>query len=148
MLSASARAPARGRSVPSYRCRNGNHLTRVAHPLDDLVTALVVERLSRRDARLLLTPEDRRVDVEALHARRADLDGRMTELAGLFAQGAVTGPQLAEGTRRLRTEAADLDAQIAAVSAHSPLSGFADAGDVARHGRRPQSAAERPWWTR
>ena len=71
------------------------------------------------------------MDVEALHARRADLDGRMTELAGLFAQGAVTGPQLAEGTRRLRTEAADLDAQIAAVSAHSPLSGFADAGDVA-----------------
>ena len=47
MLSASARTGA-GRSVPSYRCRNGNHLTRVAQPLDDLVTALVIERLSDR----------------------------------------------------------------------------------------------------
>ncbi|MEJ3658770.1 recombinase family protein [Actinomycetes bacterium KLBMP 9759] len=131
MLSASARSRAGGgRTIPSYRCRAGTHLTRVAAPLDDFVSALVIERLSQPDARLMLAAEDRRVDVEALHVRRTDAEARMTELAGLFADGTVTGPQLAEATRKLRAEIADVEASIAASTAHSPLFGFADSDDV------------------
>jgi site-specific DNA recombinase len=131
MLSARSRSRGRGATqVPAYRCRGGSHLTRVAAPLDEYVTAVVLERLSRPDARLLLTPEDRRVDVEALRARRADVTGRQTELAELFAQGAITGPQLAAATRTLQTEGETLDTEIDAVTASSPLAGFADAQDV------------------
>jgi DNA invertase Pin-like site-specific DNA recombinase len=130
MLSASGRTGNR-RTVPSYRCRNGSHITRVAQPLDDYVAALAVERLSRPDARLLLAPAERRADVETLTAQREDLTGRQNELAALFADGAVTGPQLAEGTRKLREQVEHLDAEIASASGVSPLAGFADADDVA-----------------
>lgn len=116
--------------VPAYRCRNGSHLTRIAGPLDEFVSEIVIERLSRDDARLLLAPQDRRVDVEALEAQREDVAGRMTEAAGMYAVKAITGPQLVEVTRTLQAEADALDAQIAAARGVSPLAGIADADDV------------------
>jgi len=132
MLSATSRTrSAGGRHIPSYQCRRGAHLTRAAESLDQFVAALVIERLSRADARLLLASEDRRADVEALRAQRDDIAGRQTELAGLFADGAITGPQLAEGTRKLAEQAEALDREISAATSSSPLAGFADAEDVA-----------------
>lgn len=128
--SASRRRRSDGAVMPTYVCRGGPHLARASAPLDAFVTALVIERLSRPDARLLLAPENRRIDVETLHARRADVDAKLLEIAALYADGAVSGPQLAESTRRLRAEAEEIDGEIAAASVHSPLAGFADADDV------------------
>lgn len=131
MLSATSRSKgAGGRLIPTYRCRDSSHVTRVAQPLDDMITALVLGRLSNPDARLLLAPSNPVVDLGALHVRREDVTARETELAGLFADGAITGAQLAEGTRRLRAEGERLDGEISAATAASPLAGFADAEDV------------------
>lgn len=129
MLSASARSGSKAR-IPSYRCRSSTHVTRAARPLDAYVAQHVVQRLSRPDARSLLVPRPNWVDVDALHARRIDVDARLSEAAGLFADGGITAAQLAEATRRLRAEGESLDLQISDATAASPLAGIADAVDV------------------
>lgn len=113
----------------SYRCRRGPHLARVAEPVDELVTAVVLARLSRPDARLLLNA-DTGHDTEALATEAAALRIRLDELTDLFASGAVTGRQLAEGTAKIRTRLADVETTLTAASAGSPLAGFADADDI------------------
>ncbi|MEU8490047.1 recombinase family protein [Pseudonocardia alni] len=119
-----------GTTAPAYECTNGPHLTRIAEPLDEFVTAVVLERLSRPDARLLLAPEEARPDLDRLLGERQDVDGRLSELAALFADGTITGPQLAEATRKLRAEGERLDQAIAVAQGVSPLAGVADAEDV------------------
>lgn len=132
MLSASTRSRSRGGDhVPAYRCRAGSHLTRTAAHLDSFVTSVVLARLSRPDARLLLAEEDRRVDIEALHARRDEAEGVMRDLAAMFARREITAGQLAEGTRTGQAELDEIDAMLATATASSPLAGFADADDVA-----------------
>lgn len=129
MLSATARTRSAGRMIPSYRCRAANHLTKAAAPVDEFVTALVVERLSRPDALGLLVPARADVDLGVLQARRADVEARLSEIAGLFATGGVTGSQLAEVTSQLKAEGERLDAELDAATGHSPLSGVVDAPD-------------------
>ena len=131
MLSATARTTSGGgRFIPSYRCRGGYHLTKAAEPVDAYISSIMVERLSRPDARRLLAPAAEVVQVESLHARRADVEARLVELAGLFAEHAITGTQLAEGTRTLRAEGEKIDAALDAATGHSPLAGIIDAPDV------------------
>lgn len=120
----------RGEPTPTYSCRKAWHVGRRIAPVDELVSMVVIERLSRPDARLLLAPEESRPDLDLLLAERRDIEGRLEELAGLFADGAVTGPQLAEATRKLRAEGDRLDQAVAAAQGVSPLAGVADAEDV------------------
>lgn len=131
MISASTRNKARGGAyVPAYACRSGAHLTRTASYLDEFVTGIVIERLSRPDAQLLLAPAARRVDVEGLHVQREVLRSRARELAALFARGAMTGDQLETASEIIRADTEGIDRELAAATATSPLSGFADAEDV------------------
>ncbi len=131
VLGATTRRTRSGERRPAYKCRSSHHLTRLAEPLDEFVRDVVVGRLSQPDARLMLAPVERRVDVETLHEQRADVEARLAELAGLFAEGVLTGAQLAEGTRVLRAEGDRLDGELSATQGVSPLAGFADAEDVA-----------------
>lgn len=120
-----------GRSIPSYFCRNANHLTRVAEPLDDFVTKLVIERLSRDDARLLLAPRGGQVDVEALYARRADLSAQLAEIGRDAVRMGIPLATVAAMAAGVETQLAEIDAQVSASTSHSALAGFADADDVA-----------------
>lgn len=124
--------------VPVYRCtpgsdgsvpagERGRHVTRVAAPVDELVTALVLGRLSQPDARLLLRADAPAADLAALHARADGLRARLDELAGLFAAGTVDARQLATGTASLRERLAEVEGELAEAVAGSPLAGFADA---------------------
>ncbi|BBG04600.1 MULTISPECIES: recombinase family protein [Pseudonocardia] len=119
-----------GERRPTYVCRNGWHLGRRIASLDRFVSKVVLGRLSRPDARVLVAPESARLDLGELLAERADVEGRLGELAALFADGAITGPQLAEATRKLRAEGDRLDLAVAAAEGVSPLAGVADADDV------------------
>jgi site-specific DNA recombinase len=129
MRSASTTGGATGPKRATYRCKAGAHLARVAEPVDDFITAVVLERLSRPDARLLLTVKPG-VDTATLGGEAAALRVRLGELAALFADGAVTGAQLAEGTARIRQRLSDVEVQLATAATGSPLEGFADVGDV------------------
>jgi site-specific DNA recombinase len=117
------------RRLPSYVCP-ANHVRRNAAELDDLVEAVVVERLSRPDAAELLAP-DQTGDVAALHAQDAGLRARLDELGRLFGDGVIDALQLASGTASIRTQREDITASLAAASRGSVLAGVADAADPA-----------------
>jgi site-specific DNA recombinase len=114
---------------PSYRCRSSAHLTRMAEPVDEFVSAVVIERLSRPDARLLIRPE-RAVDVQALQNQAVALRGRLDELGALYGAGDIDARQLATGSTTIRAQLDQVDATLAASVAGSPLAGFLDAEDV------------------
>jgi site-specific DNA recombinase len=128
MLTATMQGSGRRRH-PAYRCRGGPHLTRMATPVDELVSGIVIQRLSRPDARLLLCP-DSPVDVPALQDQANTLRARLDELGALYAAGAIDGRQLSTATASLRKQLGDVDAELARAAAGNPLAEFADADDV------------------
>lgn len=130
MRSASTTGGANGPRRAAYRCKAGAHLARVAEPVDEFVTSVVLGRLSQPDARLLLS-SDPGVDTAAVVSEAAALRVRLDELASLFAGGEVTARQLAEGSAKVRQRLADVEVQLATAVAASPLEGLADAEDVA-----------------
>jgi site-specific DNA recombinase len=128
-FSASAK---RRRAKPVYTCRTGKHVIRDAAEVDALVEAVTVERLSRPDARDLLTPDQQGDDPTALHLRDAALAARLRELGRLAGQGAIDPIQLVEATAEIRRQREDITAQLAAVSRGSVLAGVVDTADPAK----------------
>jgi site-specific DNA recombinase len=126
-----ATASGRRRHKPVYTCRGSRHVVRDAGACDQLVTAVILERLSRPDARELLVP-DRRADTAALHLRDAALAERLVELGRLYGDGTIDAPQLQAATASIRVQRERITAELAAASRGSVLAGVVDAGDPAR----------------
>jgi hypothetical protein len=114
---------------PTYTCRSGGHVVRNARHVDAHVAAVVVERLSRPDARELLLPKP--TDTTSLHLQADGLRQRLKGLADAYADGAIDAAQLRSGSDRLRGRLAEVDARIAAASRGSVLAGVVDAPDPA-----------------
>jgi site-specific DNA recombinase len=114
-----------------YTCSASSHLSRPAAPVDAFVEAVIVERLSRPDARELLVP-DRRADTTNLHLRDAALRERLDELGRLYGEGAIDAPQLQAATAAIRAQREQITAELAAASRGSVLAGVVDAPDPAR----------------
>ena len=115
-----ATRPGNGRSrVYSCRTSSGAHVGRLAAPLDELVTAVVLETLRRNDIGSLLSPREQ-FDVTVLHAQRAALQARLDELARMFAHAQIDASQLLSGTEDLRTQIAGVDSVLADAAATSP----------------------------
>ena len=108
----------RGR-VYSCRTSSGAHVGRLAAPLDDFVTAIVLELLSRNDIASLLSPRQQ-FDITELHSRRAALQARLDELARMFAHAQIDASQLLSGTEDLRAQIAGVDSVLADAAATSP----------------------------
>jgi hypothetical protein len=114
---------------PGYRCKRVGHLTVKAQPIDELITSLVLARLSRPDARLLLHTE-RTADTRAQADEAAALRVRNAGLVALFGDGVITAGELKAERARIQAKLAELAAAMANAAAGSPLAGFADAEDV------------------
>ena len=93
---------------PIYRCRSdqapnsrspGTHVNRLSAPVDSFVRLVVVERLSRPDARDLVI-DSQRPDVNALRDEINGVSGRLDSLAAEFADGELTSSQLRVATAR------------------------------------------------
>lgn len=110
----------------TYKCSGGAHLGRIADKLDEYVTGLVLGRLSKPDAAVVLEGEE--VDVVGLHTKRDGLQARLDELADLFAQGAIDGSQLRRGSDSLRENLRAVDAELAAARSSSALANLVLAG--------------------
>ena len=118
-------APGTWRRV--YKCSGSAHLARIADKLDEYVTALVIERLSRPDVALVLGGDE--VDLPAMHAKREGLQARLDELAAMFAAGDIDGSQMKRGTQDLRAKLAAADTELAEVRNASALADLVLAGD-------------------
>jgi site-specific DNA recombinase len=121
----------RRKTKPVYTCRTGKHVIRGAAEVDAYVTAVILERLSRPDARELLAP-DRRADAASLHLRDAALAERLVELGRLYGDGTIDAPQLQAATTAIRAQRERITAELAAASRGSVLAGVADAPDPAK----------------
>src|SRR5215211_3052953 len=127
-FSATAR---RRKTKPVYTCRTGKHVIRNAAEVDAFVEAVILERLSRPDARDLLVG-DRRADTASLHLRDAALAERLVELGRLYGDGTIDAPQLQAATAAIRSQREQITAELAAASRGSVLAGVADAPDPAK----------------
>jgi site-specific DNA recombinase len=112
-----------------YTCSAAAHLSRNAAEVDAFVEAVVIERLSRPDAAVLLAPDGAGTLISELHTRDAGLRARLDEQARLHAQGVIDARQLAEGTASIRTQREQITAELVAASRGSVLQGVADADD-------------------
>jgi len=113
-----------------YRCRaNGpGHVARTAQPVDELVTVVVLERLSKPDAADLFGGGG--PDLGALDEQARGLRSRLDGLAELYADGVLTDEQVATATQRLRARLEDVQATLAVQRRHPVARKLADAGDV------------------
>ena len=111
-----------GRKTYAYVCRDHAHILRTGAPLDGFVTGVVVGRLSRPDAHLLL--QDKRIDIPALQAERNGLQSRLDKAADDYAEGAIESSQLRRITSNLRVKLAGIDAQLADAARTDPVAGL------------------------
>ncbi|WP_202320832.1 recombinase family protein [Mycobacterium intracellulare] len=117
--------------VRRYECKEGQHVTRRGEPVDALVEDLVLSRLSSPQVRLVLDSGEK-VDVAALQAKRAALQARLDELAGLFAEGVIDGSQLRRGSNDLRAQMSGVDSLLADLAHTSPVADLLAAGEKLR----------------
>lgn len=136
-------APAYGtrnsRGTPGYRCRDmatrlqpgsHGHVCRLSSPVDDYITELVIERLSRPDAADLLIDHDR-PDIDALRSEAQVLRARLEEIACEFADDpTMPAAMVRTMTERVQAKLADVEAQMADAGRVSVLGGLAGAKDV------------------
>ena len=114
----------------TYRCRDGCHrLSRNATEVDNLVSAVVVERLRRPDLADLLRG-DNSGQLAKLDAEAVALRSRLDSLAGFFAQGLIDAQQLTEGTKQINAALADVHSKIGKIYDGTALAGIAEAEDA------------------
>lgn len=100
---------AHGRRI--YTCKEFRHVSRVADYVDELVEGVLLARLERDGvAEAISAPPD---PSETLLAEGDALRARLDELAGLFADGALTAAQVATATERIRSRLAEVERDLA-----------------------------------
>ena len=111
--------------VPAYRCRANTHNSILAEPVDDYVNTIMAAYL-RRDDFADIGPDDGRGVLLAAQGELTALTERRKQLAAQHALGEMDELEWASMRQALKTRAAELEAQLSAVSRDHVL------GDVAR----------------
>lgn len=114
--------------VAAYRCSSGAHVGRKADPIDDYVTTLALRRLTQSDAGRLWAAE--LPDSAAMMDEADKLRRRRDDMALDYADGVMSREQFRTANARVLGRLAELESQIAAAGASSPLAIVA-ADDVA-----------------
>jgi len=119
---------AMNRKVPSYRCADRSCVSRNRADLDALVTAVVIERLSRPDVVVLLAPADDKAKKAA--GEVAELRARLDNAADDFADGTLDREQFHRITERLRPRLDAAQARARVVDSSPLLEGLVNTEDV------------------
>jgi site-specific DNA recombinase len=116
------------RTVPSYRCADKACVSRNRRDVDELVTAVVLARLARPDAAVLLAPVDD--STRQAVAEVAELRARLDTAADDYADGALDREQFHRITERLRPRLDAAQARARVVDSSPMLAGLVGAEDV------------------
>ncbi|WP_341537338.1 recombinase family protein [Klenkia marina] len=120
------------RGPRTYRCsETRGHMSRAAEPVDNLVSALVIGRLSQPDAADLMLTDETLPDLNALREKAAALRTRLGELTDLFADGAISKAQLTRGSERARQALRVAEERLADAGRVSVFGELVAGGDVA-----------------
>lgn len=121
-----ARGRSNNRKSRAYACRDYAHTVRAGDPLDDYVTATVLERITQPDAADLLGHHG--VDVSALSLKREALQRKLDGLTDLFNDDQIDVEQYGKSSRDTRNKLAVIDRQLADVTRVSPAAALIAAG--------------------
>lgn len=125
MGSSGTTRPQRAKGVtsrPAYRCSaDVKHGSRDARSLDQYVTDLAIERLSRPDAAELLLPRPRLAPVEDFAAQANALRAKLDSIAADYAADAITRAQMLKMTADTRARLEAVEAKSAARATTSVL---------------------------
>lgn len=113
-----------------YRCKATPHLSRRADPLDDLVRAWVLERMSQPDAADVLVDPTAGVDVTALGVRREALLRRKGELRAMFREGLLDSAEARRDIGDVVAKIGDIDRILGDAARTSPAAALVAAGQV------------------
>ena len=95
-----------------YRCsRQGGHAYREAEPVDEYVSEVVIGRLGRPDAAVLLVTSGA-TDLDELQRQIGDLNVRRDAIAEGFADGSVSLSQFKAANAKLSERLEELEAQV------------------------------------
>ena len=111
-------SPGNGRTTDTLCCSTGYHVRRGRADVEQLVTDVIVGRLSLPDAREALSAGDDMHSREAREQAEA-IRCRLDLAADAYAEGSIDGRQLARITAKLRPEA-DRLSQLARAASTSP----------------------------
>jgi site-specific DNA recombinase len=111
----------------AYRCRRCT-LMRKTEPVDEVVVAAVVARLSRPDAAQLFGADE--ADVRAMRGHLVELRDRRDGLAALLADGLLTPESVREQASRLTAKMDQLNRDIDAATGESPVNEVLAQDDV------------------
>jgi site-specific DNA recombinase len=124
-----------------YVCRNTPHLARVGQPIDDLVTATVLERMTQPDAAELLASTG--VDLSDLSVKREALQRKLDGLVEQFDSDAIDAAQFGEASKRTRAKLAEVDRALADATRTSPAAALVAAGADAWRAWQDMSVTQR-----
>jgi site-specific DNA recombinase len=136
-----ARPGGQKNSKRRYVCRVTPHLARVGQPIDDLVTATVLERMTQPDAAKLLASTG--VDVSGLSVKREALQRKLDGLVEQFDADAIDAAQFGEASRRTRAKLAEIDRALADATRTSPAAALVAAGADAWQAWQDMSPTQR-----
>ncbi|TLM75963.1 recombinase family protein [Pseudarthrobacter sp. NamB4] len=108
----------KGRSIMVYRCLGGYCLQRRMEPVDELITDVMVERLSRPDASRLFANSGQ---IAELRAAATDLRARRDALASLLADGLLSPTAVREQAAKISKSLTAIEAAISAAEGMNPL---------------------------
>ncbi|WP_270886597.1 recombinase family protein [Pedococcus sp. 5OH_020] len=115
---------------PVYLCETRRHVVRRGEPVDQLVVATVVGRLSMPDAVDLFARDDARDETAQLVEQERGLRQRLDGLAEAYAAGDIDRIQLAAGSRRLNAQLAETTQALARAARSPALGRLVTADDV------------------
>jgi hypothetical protein len=114
------------RKTRAYACRDHAHVVRAGEPVDDYVTATLLERMTQPDAADLLA--NRGVDIGALSLQRDSLQRKLDNLTDLFNDDQIDAEQFGKSSRDTRNKLAVIDRQLADATRTSPAAALVAAG--------------------
>ncbi len=94
----------------TYQCKH-KHMSRAAEPIDQMITSLVIERLSQDDAAELLR-DDSSPHMTALTDEAQVLRARQDELASMLADGTMNRRQFELANSRLTAQLDRVESQL------------------------------------
>ncbi|MGW2720872.1 recombinase family protein [Streptomyces sp. NPDC001492] len=119
-----------GRNEMAYACRVSKHVVRKAEPLDEYVTFLVLDRLSRDDATDLLAAREEPVDVRGaqrdMRQAREVLDG----LAQALGEGAMDLQEWRVARKAARDRLEQAEQTLARAVEVNPVAGLVGVEDI------------------
>ena len=115
---------------PLYYCETRRHVARRAEQIEELVSRVVIERLSRPDAADLLTAQEDNDTADELRSEERGIRARLDGLAEAFAVGDIDRDQMRAGSKRLHQRLDSVTAGLATLARTPVLTGLLSA-DVA-----------------